>query len=267
MAPVLFDLCSLYWLYLQTIARQLLFLLNSLMSIKYIAKCGCRHLRDVLCGLTIEISKRHRRLYQREFVRKLQYYRNNHWFVLHTILKVNREFTSKFFVIAFVTNLPIAVSFQAMLLLQKNLTTGQTLIMASFEIIQILVTIGAVTNMCTTIDDIYSSPRYLVKIQQFIYWQFLRDKLKLMCYYEQMHNRKRFGFTVGIFGRISKKSVTKVCRLRMGRVDLIVVCTETVTMPLSRDVLPLEMNGNNIFEGTIVTVSVQTINTIFIIYS
>ena len=37
-------------------------------------------------------------------------------------------------------------------------------------------------------------------------------------------------------------------------------CTETVTMPLSRDVLPLEIFGNNIFEGTIVTVSVQPNN-------
>ena len=39
---------------------------------------------------------------------------------------------------------------------------------------------------------------------------------------------------------------------------VLVVRTETVTMPLSRDVCPLEMHGNNIFEGTIITVSVQT---------
>src|SRR5699024_2273692 len=110
----------------------------------------------------------------------------------------------------FITNLPINIYGVTILLFQPPDNWPFLLAILFLLLIQSGGLICGLMPMISITSSIKCSTKHLLLIQPLLGAKFVRDKIRLLNYYEQFDSAKEVAFTIGSIGKVTKNSIFQV---------------------------------------------------------
>ena len=160
------------------------------------------------CGSTVTVSS--------WLLPQLSTFMTRHSTIVRQIDVMNRQFTSQFFLLALLTNLPVSASLMAMLLVAyQRLEVVQKVVAWNFLALQTATSLLTLTLLRRLGNAFYQYKAPLYSVQAFLSGRAqLRQKVKLLSYFQLLNdgdrNRLKLGYTVGSVANISNFSLFKV---------------------------------------------------------
>lgn len=140
---------------------------------------------------------------------------SRHSLIVRQVESLNSAFVAPFFYLALLTNVPISISLHSMLLvLYGRLHFAQKMVAVNMLALQTVITLVSLVLIGRINNALYASSAPLFTVQSFLLGrQHLRQKIKLLAYYELIVSRRgglKLGYTVGSVANISSHSLFKV---------------------------------------------------------
>ena len=150
------------------------------------------------CRLTyISIGGKHGILSQIQITSRLVFFMQEHYHLLKDVQLINERLASYLLFYGLGANFCLNLVIISTLLFRKLTTFGkiQCTIMFSCELISHMI---AILPLIKIIDYLYQCDRMLFKVQNYLRKESITTKVKLLVYYELIHSKNKYYFTLGI---------------------------------------------------------------------
>lgn len=209
------DLCINYCAQF-VVAEKIWYIVFTLTSICLVFSAQLRHLSIYMSNASMQISTN--ALEPMQYAARLHYYRTVHSMIATKLDQLNSDVISNVLLALVCCFLPSNVYQITLLLFVKINSAGQSMDRASLWVMLVLQT--PIAMICAIAlahvsSHLHHSGRYLHRSQIHLCSQnhsasLLRNKLKQLTYYELVHTKQRFHFTIGPLASISKPFILDV---------------------------------------------------------
>ena len=141
---------------------------------------------------------------------KLSVFRREHYKITSVLVFANKTLFNSVIISFFMTNLPFNICITTLLVLGQTPEIGRRFLL-TLVIQQLLGSSTLFLLIAKCNSSIYSCKKYLVSLQSGLNRNQLRDKIHNLQFYELVHYKQDIGFSVGIFGVITKQKLHEVC--------------------------------------------------------
>ena len=147
---------------------------------------------------------------QMQLARKLLVFRCEHYRITSMLIFVNSNFINCFLLSTFLISFPYNIIVSSLMIVDKIPEISNEFIRLSMIAQSIsMMTLMLLIASCNS--SIYSCQKYLVSLQCGLGRNQLRDKIHHLRFYELVHYKQDIGFTVGLFGVLTKRKLYEVC--------------------------------------------------------
>ena len=151
----------------------------------------------------------------KRIVAKLRGFMQTHSSIFIYALNLNRRLTAKLMLVAFAATVGANIHIIAMLVYLPLMPVEQYLLLGAI-ILQIFISLATLQTLITFSNALHTAKGPIYSLQLMLHVDslrenlWLREKIKLMHYYEQLNSKNRFYFTLGNIASISRRSFYEV---------------------------------------------------------